>query len=412
MFSTLNIDQLNQFSKNKKIIFFGRSDDLITKTKKIFKKKVSFIVDNNKNLKNQKYINLDIFNPKILYNLDFSKYYIIITATDCLGIARFLKNEIKLQNLKNFCISPVMNDWVKLSAIKNYDKNIMFSCHDFRDPKYGLRHSKGGGGIYIMNTKNNNYFKILKGQFRCITEYKKNIYIAVEQFKGLIIFFNLKGEILKKINIRNSKLEKNLSANNCGLAVDKRKKLIYVSDTFTDQIYVVSIKLKKVIKKINFSTLFKESKSYHHINDICLNGNSLYVSYFSKTGRWKKNIFDGGVTKINLINNKRKVIINNLTKPHSIKFLEKKYIICNSVKGELILNGKIIGNFPGFLRGVDFDKNYFYLGQSETLYMTLFKLKYKNIMNNAGIYLFDIKTKASRFLATPSIMNIHDIKVI
>ena len=53
----LNLRQLNKLSNGKKIILFGRSDDLISKTIKIFKKKISFIVDNNKNLKNKKYLN-------------------------------------------------------------------------------------------------------------------------------------------------------------------------------------------------------------------------------------------------------------------------------------------------------------------------------------------------------------------
>ncbi len=409
---TLNINQLNKFTRGKKIIFFGRSDDLITKTKKIFKKKISFIVDNNKNLLNQKYINLSIYNPKILSNLDFSKYYIIITATNCLGIVSFLENKLKLKNIKNFCISPVMNDWVKLCLIKNYDKNIMFSCNDFKNPNYGLRHSSGGGGIYIINTKNNNYFKILKGQFRCIRHYKKEIYVSIEQFKGTIIFFNLKGKILKEISLKIYKSKNNLSANTVGLAIDRKKELLYVSDSYMDQIYVVSIKSKKIIKRIQFSTKYKQANSYHHINDLYLVNNKLYVSYFSKSGRWKKNIFDGGITSINLLSGKKKVIINNLIKPHSIKFFDNKYLICNSVKGELIMNGKVLGDFPGFLRGLDYDDNYFFLGQSETLYMSGLKFKYKNTMNNAGIYLFDIKTKSSRFLATPSIMNIHDIKVI
>ncbi len=412
MTNILDIKQLNKFSHKKKIIFFGRSDDLITKTRKIFKKKISFIVDNNKNLINQKYLNLDIYNPMILSKLDFSNYYIIITATNCLGIASYLENKVKLKNLKNFCISPVMNDWVKLCLIKNYDRNIMFSCNDFKNPNYGLRHSPGGGGIYIMNTKSNNYSKVLNGQFRCIRHYKNEIYISIEQFKGVVIFFNLKGKILNKIELKIFKSNNNLSSNTTGLAIDRKKEVLYVSDSYTDQIYIVSIKSKKIIKKIDFSKKYKKSNSYHHINDLYLKDNNLFVSYFSKSGRWKKNIFDGGVTKINLLSGKKKIIINDLIKPHSIKFIKKNYLICNSVKGELILNGRVIGGFPGFLRGLDFDENYFFLGQSETLYMSEFKFKYKNIMNNAGIYLFDRKTKSSRFLATPSIMNIHDIKVL
>ena len=48
--------------------------------------------------------------------------------------------------------------------------------------------------------------------------------------------------------------------------------------------------------------------------------NSLFVSYFSKSGLWRKEIFDGGVSEINLNNsNKITEVISGLNQPHSPK---------------------------------------------------------------------------------------------
>ena len=71
-----------------------------------------------------------------------------------------------------------------------------------------------------------------------------------------------------------------------------------------------------------------------------------------------------------------------------------------------------IGEFDGFVRGLAFDGRFYFIGQSEDMYMGRVFGTRKNIMLNAGFYLFDPETKASRFYPMLDNMNIHDILIL
>ena len=73
---------------------------------------------------------------------------------------------------------------------------------------------------------------------------------------------------------------------------------------------------------------------------------------------------------------------------------------------------KKVSKFSGFIRGLAFDGSYFYIGQSEDMYLSKdMGLETNNIMCNAGIFQLDINKNISRFLSTPDVMNIHDILI-
>ena len=62
-----------------------------------------------------------------------------------------------------------------------------------------------------------------------------------------------------------------------------------------------------------------QSEPMHHCNDNCSIGNSLYVSMFSSTGNWKKDVFDGCVAEFDITTGERKSDIKkDLFMPHNI----------------------------------------------------------------------------------------------
>ena len=84
----------------------------------------------------------------------------------------------------------------------------------------------------------------------------------------------------------------------------------------------------------------------------------------------------------------------------------------DSLNRNFFIGNNNIGTFPGFIRGLTSDGNYFYVGQSEDMYSSRVMGKTSNVtMMNAGIYQFDHEKKISKFLAIPEIMNIHDILI-
>ena len=83
------------------------------------------------------------------------------------------------------------------------------------------------------------------------------------------------------------------------------------------------------------------------------------------------------------------------------------------MRGRLYLNSQMIaGEFSGFTRGLAYDGRFYYIGQSEDMYVTKRFGTAGNIMLNAGFYIFDRTSKASRFYPMLDNMNVHDLLII
>lgn len=403
----LNPKDFYHISRTKKIILYGRSEDWIHKTLKLVpKKKIKYIVDNNESYLNSEYLGFKVYNPKILKKEKKEEIFIVITATPYLSVVEELKKKKYLPGI-NYCCTPVLYDWAKLNQLKSINKKIIFSCSDYGYKSKYKRKSILGGGIYQLDTNTREIKKKINGQIRQIDKVKNN-YICIDHFKKELIYFKPNFEIINKFDLSYFK-KKREKPNFCGLCFDESTNNIYITNAGSDEISIFNLKEQKVIEKFSFSK--KKGSSLHHINDICFFKNKLYLSYFSFKGTWKSGVFDGGVCEIDTKTFKKKEIIKNLWMPHSIKVLDNSICVLNSMRGEFIKKGKVQGKFPGFARGISFDGNYYYIGQSEIMYMSRLFGKTKNIMCNAGIYIFDINTKASRFYNFPDLMNVHDIEV-
>ena len=165
--------------------------------------------------------------------------------------------------------------------------------------------------------------------------------------------------------------------------------------------------------KISISNKFKYNKSAsHHCNDCEYSNNHLYVSMFSETGNWKKDVYDGCILEIDLIKKKiNQSICQNLWMPHNPKIINGSFYVNDSLRGNLLGNNfNVCGSFPAFTRGLDYDGNFFYIGQSKNRNFSKNIGLSNNISIDAGITVFDEKTKISKFLqVSPRISEIHSI---
>ena len=313
----------------------------------------------------------------------------------------------------NFCCSPVFKDWGLLQKIRSYKRELLITSPDYKE-KSKKRHSKHGGGLFLCDTSTNGIEQKVPGHFRQMFEVDNLLYV-VEFVEKKIYVIDKKFKVLDKFNSDQSKNE-NDKPNACGIAYCDKRKLFFVSNAATDEISVYEKQNFKFIDKIKFSDKYdKLGDGQHHLNDLCIVGDSLIVSYFSFSGGWKKGIMDGGVAEIdiNTFKNPPKQLFSNFWMPHSVKFLNGEICLLDSMRGSFwIGNKRIEGNFPGFVRGLTYDNRFYYIGQSEGMYMVrLFGLS-NNIMCNAGVYLFSVEHKVSRFFSFPDIMNIHDLHVL
>ena len=170
----LSNEELKIIKNNKKIILYGRSEDWIHKTLVgINKKDVKYIVDKNPSYHGTKFYDLDVFSSDKLTQENLDEIYIVITAGPYLSVINDLSgikdiNKKKFLPRINYCCTPALYDWAKLMEIKNYDKNLIFTCNDYDNDSSEKRKSKVGGGVFKINTKSGEYEKKIDGQMRGI----------------------------------------------------------------------------------------------------------------------------------------------------------------------------------------------------------------------------------------------------
>ena len=79
----------------------------------------------------------------------------------------------------------------------------------------------------------------------------------------------------------------------------------------------------------------------------------------------------------------------------------------------LFIGDTVRCSFPGYVRGLAFDGQYYYVGQSEDMYTSQnFGGNNFTTMCNAGIYKVDVEENISRFVGLYENMNIHDIIIL
>ena len=412
--------ELNKIIKSKNIVFYGFGQDWIYKTIKKIKKKPLFIIDNNRAYNNESFEKIKIISHKDLKKLRLKNILFIITT----GLIKEISNELEIHGYKqgiDFFVTPELKDYIHLQNISKATFRLFFSSSDYSmriKDNNSVRKSKQGGGLFLFDSKKNNYRKIYSGQVRQFKLFENKIYL-IDYYKKKLVILNMNFKLLKKVELDQT-LSKNIPPNFCGLEISKKKKKIFITNSASDKIYIYSLINFKFIGIINIKKILKINKedSKLHINDLFLKKNELFVAFFSISGKFaKKNInHDGGVISINLDNYLLKKRIQTLSKPHSPVIKDGKLFVLDSLNGNLLNENKIIlGKFDGFIRGLDFSEEFSFIAQSEDMYSSLrIKNKRKKVstMCNAGVYIFDIKNNIKKFFSINNIMNIHHIKLL
>jgi len=142
---------------------------------------------------------------------------------------------------------------------------------------------------------------------------------------------------------------------------------MYIVSTGTNEIFEISLIDYKVIKSHKYNG---EGDAWH-LNCLCINNDSVYVSAFCN---FKEHYSYKGKTKENgfLIDlNTSKIILSNLSQPHSPIIIDDSLFICNSEEKTLVIKNlksnkiKKIA-FANYTRGIDCDDKYIYVGLSSS----------------------------------------------
>ncbi len=396
----LNWVELQKISSNREVVFFGRSEDWVPKCLPYVKPK--YIVDSNKALVGNLYYGVPVKNKDELKKSK-NKPFVVITSSAYDLIGEELEDS-GYKALNDYCYCPEFYDYRKLLELKNTSFKLIFSSSDYSSGK-ATRLSKAGGGLFLVTVKNGQVkiSKKVDGQYRQFQVYGDKI-IAAEHTSASLNFFDLDFNLINTVKLPHSHC--------CGVALGK-KGIVYVSNSSTDIIYIIKDE-KIVSEEIKFGHKSgAAANSHYHINDVTFSDNTLFVSYFSKSGYWSRDIFDGGVDAIDLGSKKQESLYKDLWQPHSPEIINGNLHILDSSNGLFYKNNvSPAGSFSGFVRGLKYSNGLYFIGQSEIMYMSRKKGLSNNIMTNAGIYIFDNDTKASRFYTIYDNCNIHDIHIL
>ena len=99
--------------------------------------------------------------------------------------------------------------------------------------------------------------------------------------------------------------------------------------------------------------------------------------------------------------------------PHSVRRFDGRLCYLDSMRGILISSTwNKVGTFNAYVRGLDFDGQYYYVGASEHRYPEKLKGISDNISLDSGFYLFDPESKMSRFFKMDEVESVHSLVIM
>ena len=395
----LNITSIRSNCKERELVFWGCSEDWVPKTRKLLPE-VHKICDIQFDLIGNSWENLKVFQPNDF--LDPEKYFIVITSGSFESIVEVLIQSGFVSGL-DFSLSPVFEDFKILESFDNEKIRAVFTSSDYPLIDDKQRSSRLGGGLYeaTIHGSEFKFHKVYEGSLRQIVKYADEFY-AVDYSKNMVIIFDENYNVVDSFK---------LSRRHCtGIAVDNDH--IFVLSSADDIIVKIGKKDYEVLAEYNFGINSGKGLGCYHINDCWLDGPKLFFTYFSKSGLWRNEIFDGGISVLDTSSGVIEEFMNGLFQPHSPIIHENDFYFCESTEGKLFKGTNTeLFHVNSFIRGISFHTGKVIFGQSETLYLKRLRNR-RHLLLNSGLYLFDERSKLARFFPTLGIKNIHQVVVL
>jgi hypothetical protein len=379
--------------KNKRnLVFFGSG----VVAEKSLKSKPDFIVDNNPDLVGGFFHGIEIKSPEVLRNRS-DEFEVVICTTSV--------SEVKAQ------LEILGYTWGKDARVSDYLEERL-EIAELEDECFEFLVSSGlpstaaddsGGGVYKITEGEFDYpgiEKLYLGNVHGMVRYKDGIAIS-SQGEGIVLL-DADYRVSSIIPLPESSRPHGLRPFKDGW--------VFIS-SYNDSIVGVGPSGEILFKYMFSDKKTEYSSAQHHCNDLVIVGSFAYVSMFSVTGNWKRGIYDGGLIEVNLQTGDMKVVVNNLTMPHSVDFIDGSLRILNSFKGEVLTN-----NFerhfvlPGFVRGYDENDKYCFVGESKNRNFSRLNVGRSPVSVDSKITVINKKKGFCRSIPLPKrLSEIHSI---
>jgi len=256
------------------------------------------------------------------------------------------------------------------------------------------------GGLFLLDFKQNTLKKLYTGGCMGMAWLRDRLIVATNQ--NQLLTFNSRYQMIGNREFGQLDLHGVARYNeNIALVVETEHNAIgcYESDT---------------LKRIGEIRLNPSNRDVHHLNDIWLEGNLLYVSMFSPYGKWHKQPMkeSGAIISFDLsnfkpnesitINPANHVLIQNLYMPHTVMIYKNKLSYCNSMSFQVVIGESQTVHLSGFTRGLAITDDMIFIGQSRMRHVLRIPHKFSNCSLDGGIHVYDPKFRISRFVSLPA----------
>jgi len=389
--------EISRITREKRVIFFGRGE-WMEKTLNYLATDGDYIVDNSKYEQGQMERGLKIYSPEKLKTENWDEIYVIITTTGFREVQTQLC-EFGLVPGRHFCVSPSLKNFQTISRISEHKQVIYFTCSD----RYLEGDSQKGGGLYCYYIQSGEMKKLVNGLCHGIVEGNDRIYL-VDDTRGICVL-DKDLELCEKFHLPPKSRPH-------GIAYCSQRELIFVNFSGRDSVGIYDGHGYEQVDEIFISNKWKKiGVPQHHVNDLCVYQNSLYVSMFSFSGNWKIGVYDGGLLEFD-IDSREKLgpVVSDLWLPHSPKIIEDILFYCDSMRGKVYSGtSKLMTEFSGFVRGITYDGEFYYIGQSMHRYIDRRQGTTNNISLDTGVFMVDGAGKATKFFAMPHLTDIDTV---
>lgn len=391
--------QLNKLSKGREIVLFG-AGNIAHKTARKISHPIKCIYDNSANLWGTDQIGLNVLNPS---QIDKSQAEFFIICTTSFNEVAHQLSSIGLESGKDFIVSPVLNDLRVIDDMESIKVSLLLSSGTQPNDD-----AMSGGGLYRLDINGLDYKveKVLSGSCHSILKLDDSFFTVDDELGIIKLDSFFKPKVLAELP---------KGSRGHGLAYHEKSQSFFVACSYLDKVLRFD-KHYQLIQEYPLSVKAgMEGGPFHHTNDCLVVGDSLYVSMFSETGNWKRDVFDGAVVEFDIDSGQRiGTVIQDLWMPHNIAFIDGSLTVLDSLRGGLVKNNsQTVGKFPAFSRGLATDGVHFFIGQSRNRNFSKNIGVSLNISIDTGVVIFDETTKVSRFVQLPStISEIHSICII
>lgn len=199
---------------------------------------------------------------------------------------------------------------------------------------------------------------------------------------------------------------------------------VLIVETATNTVGCYEVETFRRTGEIRFHA---SDKDVHHLNDVWLEGHTLYVSMFSPYDRWYLDPTGkhGAIVAVDLtefrpdgslvVEPAEHIVTGGLYMPHTVTVRNGRLAYCDSMTFRAVVEGdgenETAIQLPGFTRGLAFAERTIFIGQSRMRHVLRIPHEFSNCSLDGGIYVYHPEYRISRFVPLPA-QQVYQILVV